>query len=277
MTVLVTGSNGFLGKNLVKRLKSLGIDTICISKPCSLDRFNQKNLDTIFHLGGPCSIIQFNKDPFDCVQNTINSFLTVLGLAQSTNAKLIYPSSGNIYGSQFIQNELSIPRPCNLYGRCKLWCEEMAQSFPNIDITILRIFAGYGPGEERKGELASVICHFLKNMMVNHQPIVWGDGEQRRDFIYVDDIVDGFLASMKTKERVVNLGSGISYSFNQVIEIINGVLGSHIEPKFVEKPKIYVDKTQANITLMNKMLGVQPISLKDGIRKFAKYLREKAA
>lgn len=292
MNILITGSDGFIGSHLVKRFKDTlvygsEINLVCVDKSPKrkdtlrmnvaskrfLKYFRGSEFDFIFHFGSPCSILQFKKNPGYCVDNTLTSFRNILRVAEKNNAKLIYPSSGNIYGSSdHPLCETDKSRPSNLYGICKSWCESMA-NYPSTTAIGLRIFCGYGPGEEMKGYLGSVLYQFLCKMMKGKSPVIWGDGTQMRDFVYIDDLVNGILASAVLEGiPFVNLASGSSTSYNELVRIINVVLGSDISPVYVEKPENYIEKTFANVELMKIALGVKPRSLAEGIRQFSSYL-----
>jgi len=285
---LVTGSDGFIGSHLVKRLDELGLDLVCVDKAPKTDRslkmdvaskeflnyFRDQKFDYVFHLGSPCSILQFNENPRYCIVNTMMGFENALKLAEKTNAKLVYPSSGNVYGSQkLLCREIDAPFPVNMYGYSKLICESIAQ-YSSVDTLGLRIFCGYGCGEEMKRCLGSVVYLFLKNMMNGKNPVIWGDGYQMRDFIYIDDIIEGIIGAINiTGIKVLNLASGTSVTYNELVKVINRVLGTEIQPMYVEKPLGYVDKTFADISLMRSTLKLSLTSLEGGIKLFSEYLR----
>lgn len=289
MRALVTGSDGFIGQNLVKRLRKMGIEVVCIDKhpkklcTTKLDvatkdfikylTLQNVEFDYIFHFGSPCSVIQFNQDPTYCVENTLTGFRNILEIAERWNAKLIYPSSGNVYGAhKGLHHELLQPNPVNLYGVCKYQCEQIAEKSDVVTIG-LRIYAGYGHGEEIKGNIASIIYLFLHDMMKGVSPVIWGNGTQTRDFIHIDDIVNGIVKSMRIKRTsIINVATGRSHSYNEVIDIINKILDMDILPVYKSKPENYVDKTRADISLMRKNLGLVPLTLEEGISQFVKYL-----
>jgi UDP-glucose 4-epimerase len=218
-------------------------------------------------------VILFNKDPVGCFHATVCGFLNILEWAKKKNIeKLIYASSGSVYGNSCIPQSEDIPlKPANLYGVAKLTCETLAKKYFNEVPSIgLRIFAGYGPGEEHKGHFASVITLFLKSIMNNQAPIIYGNGTQKRDFIYIDDIIDAIIASAKVnvKNTIINVGSGKSYSFNEVLDMISNLLNKKVEPIYISKPVNYLENTLADITKMRKILKISPISLKEGLKRY---------
>ena len=163
----------------------------------------------------------------------------------------------------------------NLYGIAKLTCEKIAEYYiDKVRSVGLRIFAGYGPGEEHKGRIASPITIFLNSIINDESPIVYGNGTQRRDFVYIDDIVEALIRSAEKKNvpPIINVGSGRSYTFNEVINLINKLLGKNIKPRYVPKPSKYLEATQADISLLKHSLGLEPIGLEEGLRRYLKIL-----
>ena len=292
MRILAIGGAGFLGYHLTRKLLAENAEVIVLDNfsngrrgyippACDLvegdvsdkNSFDSiKDIDYIFHLGAPSSIILFNKSPMACANITIGGVVTVLEWAK-TNAvkKVVYPSSGSVYGNTpFPQSEGMIPKPVNLYGVCKLACENIAKVYSEfIPSVMLRIFAGYGPFEDHKSEFASVATLFLNKIVKNEPPVIYGDGTQSRDFIYIDDVVRAFLSSLeKDVEGVINVGSGKPYKFNDVIDIINNLLGKEIRPVYVDKPVNYLENTQADITKMENLLNIKPLLLESGLERY---------
>lgn len=283
-TALVTGACGFIGGNLVRKLEELGMTVLKVDKKLSSNfdvagsefhrLFVNKRINYIFHFGSPCSVLQFNENPVYCMENTLSGFKNIIMLAKCTQAKLIYPSSGNVYGRLNPPHKENMePKPTNLYGVAKVEAENMVK-LSGIDAVGLRIFTGYGFEEEKKGNLASVVCLFLLDMMNGKPPIIWGDGEQERDCIFIDDIVKSVINAAKlTVPETINIGSGVTVTYNKIVETINEVLDTNIEPIYKEKPQNFVDRAVADIGLMRKNLKVKPIGLKEGLKKFVGYLR----
>ena len=115
--------------------------------------------------------------------------------------KLIYASSGSVYGNTPLpQSENQEPKPANLYGVAKLALEKIASVYSDqVESVGLRIFAGYGPGEEHKGEIASPVAIFLFAALKGEPLVIYGNGEQSRDFIYIDDVVGGLTKAAERK------------------------------------------------------------------------------
>lgn len=295
--ILVTGGAGFIGSNLINFLIERNSDVIIIDNFLSSRRpkidsssltilegnvldekifHGIKDIDYIFHFGSPSSIILFNKDPRKSIIETTIGCYNILTFAKHTGVKrLIIPSSGSVYGEAIPpHSENSTPRPRNLYAVSKLACEQMLQAFRDPPPTLfLRIFAGYGPNEDHKGAYASPITLFLNKILANEQPVVFGDGLQSRDFIYIDDIIRIMLRAMESNFcGIVNVGSGVTHSFNNVIKLINARLKKNISPQYIPKPSNYLENTLADITLMSKLFQISPLPLEKGLDAYCALL-----
>lgn len=197
---------------------------------------------------------------------TVCGFTNALEWATDENIrKLVYPSSGSVYGNTSLpQSEGMIPNPTNLYGVGKLACEMIVRTYqdrvPNVG---LRIFAGYGPGEGHKGEFASVFSLFVASILQGKSPVIYGDGTQTRDFVYIDDVVKAMVAAIKenVENEIVNVGSGKSYSFNEVAAHVSNILGRDVKPTYVDKPQRYLENTLADTSKMTALFGMDPIGL----------------
>ena len=280
--VLITGAAGFIGFNLLKKFVDLNAQMVAMDDFSSGKPFETlskmpveiihadvsdsqsfqkipKDIDFIFHFGAPSSIILFNKDPVFALSSTICGLNNAFEFAKSVGAqKVVYPSSGSVYGiAPPPQSRNSLAKPKNLYGITKLACEKIAEcNYSSVPSVGLRIFAGFGPGEEHKGEYASVITIFLNSMMKNEPPVIFGDGTQNRDFVYVDDVVDAIVQSAERtiSNTVINVGTGKNLKFNEVVQIINKLLGKNICPIYVPTPEKYLGYTLAETTKMRETI-----------------------
>ena len=295
--VLVAGGAGFIGSHLVRRLLDEKTEVVVLDNFSEGKRHNvpegasvvkgdvrnRKALDEVgpadyvFNFGAPSSIILFNKRPVDCVDITVRGFLNILEWAKDIKAKkVVYPTSGSVYGSAPVpQSEEDQVLPMNLYGVAKQACEHIARLYSGqLSVVGLRIFAGYGPGEEHKGDFASPVTLFLESIIKDKRPVVYGNGRQSRDFVYIDDVVEAIIRSVERDAvGIVNVGSGKAYSFNEVICCINQSLHKNIEPKYVDKPVNYLEKTLADITKMKEILGLTPLDLKEGLHRYLQKIR----
>lgn len=168
--------------------------------------------------------------------------------------KVIFASSSSLYnGIKPPHREDMNIRVTDYYTEARLAIERIAKLYNvlyGIKSVGLRFFSVYGPHEESKGKYANIISQFLWDMIHNKSPVVYGDGKQERDFVYVRDVVKACLLILNTDFDfdIYNVGTGLSYSFNDVVDILNDALGTDIMAKYIEMPmKNYVDKTLADI------------------------------
>ncbi len=302
--ILVNGVSGFIGSNLARELLKMesevySIDNFSyINQEMMMSKFPElkkikiiegdvskqenweklpKDIEYIFHFAAPSSIVLFKKYPEKCYNETVLGLQKAFEFAKENSVKkIVYPSSGNIYsGNEMPHIETVYPRPRNLYGAAKIACEALANSYTNYVKSIgLRIFAGYGPGEEWKGDFASAPYLFIRDLMAGKAPEVWGDGEQTRDLIYINDIVKMILKSAEINYTgIVNVGTGESFSFKNLIEKIKYLLNSDINPVFIKREINYVEHAKADVTLNKKLFGINTINSDEGLKRFIDYLK----
>ena len=298
--LLVTGGFGFIGKSFIKRYfkfyKNIFIlDNLQFSK-IDNELLNIKNtfffkgdirdrkifakipnVNYILHLASPSSIILFNKNPNECIDITINGFIKVLNFAKEKKIeKLIYPSSGSVYGKNDhpFNESIVFPQPINIYGKTKLACEYIARIYSEyFPIIGLRIFAGFGPEEDHKKDFASVIYIFIKKAFNNKVIEIFGDGNQTRDFVYIDDITEAINKLFELNfVGILNIGSGRSIVFKEIISLIKNYF-KNLEVKYISKPTNYLIHTNADITLYKKLFKKVPHDPKNGIIELIKILR----
>lgn len=236
MKVGILGRNGLIGKSLWKKYP---------------EAFNylRPDLDIVYWFAAPSSQILFKSAPEYSWNETVSGFKNVLMFCAENNIKLVYPSSATVYNLN------------NDYAKCKAHLEKLQEDHPYKNVLGLRIFAGYGH-EYHKGEYASIIYQFCKLMKHGKRPIIFGDGNQTRDFIYVEDVVENMIRFVEEGETgVKDIGTGIATSFNEVVGIINEELGSNIQPVYVDKPKDYIEET-----ICKDSVPVRT-SLREGIRE----------
>lgn len=299
---IVTGGSGFIGQNIVKALVDDGANVWIIdnfSYNAQRDNVNRyaniiygdvregvyKKLpdidyDYFFHFAGPSSIILFNRQPRECLDITITGFINAIKFCEERNIRLVYPSSGSVYaGTPCPQPETSKLdiNSINAYARAKLVLEYIQKAYSkNCDALAVRIFAGYGPSEMHKGDFASVVYMFCQQMVNGEIPVIFGDGKQKRDFIFIDDVINIILTlTQYAKEPVVNVGSGTNISFNDIVDIINEILETDIRARHIEKPNIYLEETLAETSLMKIYYGSMMTPIKEGITRIIDDLKGK--
>lgn len=296
MKYLVTGGAGFIGSNLVERLANEGNEVIVIDNmhtgslsnlrgiesdvhimPCSEARAvkSLKNLDGIFHLGIPSSSPMYKKDP-QLVGKSIAEFINMLEIAKDCGCRMVYASSSSIYNGNPTPWKEDMPvHVTDFYTEARYAMEREAELYKDlygVKSVGLRFFSVYGPREEAKKEYANLVTQFAWAMKKGEQPVIYGDGSQSRDFTFVDDIVNACVLAMKSSIDlgIYNAGTGKSYSLNEIVEILNKMLGTSIKPKYIANEiKNYVPATFADTKKAEKELGFKArYSLEQGIKQY---------
>jgi len=302
--VIVNGVTGFIGSNITKELVKQGAEVYSIdnysyidldmaktklpflnqikivegdvSKKESWDKLPQ-DAEYIFHFAAPSSITLFNREPKKCYDETVHGLFNALEYAKANGTKkVVYPSTGSLYaGNEMPHHEGIYHKPRNLYAAAKVACEGLAASYSDFVKSIgLRIFAGYGPGEEWKKDFASVVYLFIKDINEGRAPVIFGNGKQTSDFVYIDDVVEGALKAAEVDYiGVINIGTGNPTSFNELYETIKEALEKNTEVTYINKEKNYVEDLRADTTIMKQVLDINPRSTKEGITDFIEYLK----
>ncbi len=297
---LVTGGAGFIGSNLVERLVKENNDVIVVDSlhtgseelikefnvefyKMRVDEFyknvNPGSIDGIFHLGKPSSTPMYknNREKFT---ESVSGIISVLELAIKNNAKIVNASSSSLYnGLEPPHNENMIIKPTDFYTEARLVEERLSKVYEDLyglRWNAMRFFSVYGPREQYKKNYANLISQFIWSYMKNEPPVIYGDGSQKRDFIYVGDVVDALIKAMKSNVNgIFNVGTGKSYSLNEMVEMLMKFMNVNIKPKYIENPvKNYVYLTQADTTKSEKLLGFKAkTTLEEGIKMTIDYYR----
>ena len=168
----------------------------------------------------------------------------------------------------------------NLYTASKMSRELYAKTYSvqtDVEFTGLRFFSVYGPHEKAKGKYANVVTQFLWKMQDGEQPVIWGDGTQQRNLVYVEDVADAAISAAQRIEEadgeVFNVGKGNPQTFNQVVDELNKALGTDIEAERIENPRDnYVMEHKAEISRTREVLGWSPEhSFQEGLEKTVDY------
>ncbi len=287
MRVLVTGGAGFVGSNLAKRLEREGHGVVVLDNFSSGDFSNLVDFhgdvvtgdcatmgivdpcprcDVIFH---QASITDTTvTDQLLMMRNNVEGFRHVLGWASRWEARVVWASSAAVYGNLAAPNRLTdVPHPLNVYGYSKLAMERLATHWAHVHnklpIVGLRYFNVYGPGEAHKGKFASMIWQLALQMKAGKRPRIFKMGDQKRDFVSIEDVVGANLLAMKVEQAplasVFNVGCGRAQSFNEVIAGLNGALGLKMEAEYFENPYVFFQNhTEADIGETTRVLGYRP-------------------
>jgi ADP-L-glycero-D-manno-heptose 6-epimerase len=210
----------------------------------------------------------------------VESFRRLLAFAEPTQTRVIFASSASIYGATTEASaEFTAAAPANIYAFSKAIMDNiatrLARENPDWAIVGLRYFNVYGPREAHKGMPASMIYHLSQQMRAGQRPRIFKHGEQRRDFVYVKDVIDGTIRALDAKASgIYNLGSGQARSFNELIFILNRVFQTNLQPDYFDNPhKHYQNFTQADLTNAKSALDYSPqFPLEAGVADYMKWL-----
>lgn len=298
MKCLVTGGCGFLGSALANKLVQAGHQVIALDDrltaqtECLLpevqvvqnsvtDKKNLwcllKDVDVIYHMAAKAIVPDSLLYPVEYEQTNVGGTLTLLEAMHDVgNRKLIFASSGAIYGNQPTQplTEDMKPFPESPYAVSKLSCEYYIRTIGqlwNLQAVCLRVFNTYGPHQGFSFAHAPVIPAFLRQCAIHGTVIIHGDGSKTRDFVYIDDVTDAFVAAASlesTDEVVINVGSGVETPVSRVLEVAETVTGS--KPQIINNPRRIGGPTRmcADLTIARSLLGYEPkVGLEEGMRQ----------
>lgn len=321
-TILITGGAGFIGSNLALYIQdnypdaqiiildrfqdhqslsngnsiSLGhfsnligfkgeIITADINNKNDLRRIAKLNFDILYHMAAISDTTASNQTLV--MQTNHQAFLELLKIASHKKAKIIYASSAGVYGNSPAPNCIGKnENPKNIYGFSKLRMDESVRKIlaqnPYAHIVGLRFFNVYGEGEFFKGKTASMILQLSLQIQKNQKVKLFEDGEQKRDFVYIKDVVQACILASKTENPgIYNIGVGQSRSFNEVINILKIHLGN-FEVEYIKNPYTFFQThTCADLNLSYQNLNYHPkFTLEKGIQeyipKILNYLKEES-
>ena len=305
-SALVTGGAGFIGSHLVDRLvdenyrviivddlstgklKNLNHDAtfhhLSITQPTLPDVLNREKPDLVFHLAAQSSVPRSVKDPI--LDNEVNVLGTLRLLEASRRAgveKVIYSSTGGaLYGEPEVvpcPDDAPVV-PISPYGMSKYMAEQYLDFYSRqyrLNYTTLRYGNVYGPRQDPFGE-AGVVAIFISAILSGQRPRIFGDGNQTRDFVCVDDIVDANMAAIhRGRSRAMNIGSGHLTSVNELYEMLKKVTGFRWDAEHGPARTGDVYRISLDCARAADELGWTPkTELADGLAKTYKYLRENA-
>jgi len=288
-SILVTGGAGFIGSNLTLKLQEMyptarmvvvddfrsgdfknlqGYRGDFVAADVSrLDwnaQFGDRTFDAVFH---EASITDTTvHDQMLQTHDNVEGFRKLLEFAKSNHTPIVYASSAATYGigSPGAMKEDQPPAPANVYAFSKVQLDNLARQYarqnPAWRIVGLRYFNVYGPREIHKKAAASMIYQLYLQMKSGKRPRVFKHGEQKRDFVYVKDVVRLTIGALQApKSGIYNCGSGVAFSFNDIISELNRSLGTKLEPDYFENPySFYQPHTEADLTAARNDLKYEP-------------------
>lgn len=311
---LIAGGAGFIGSNIAERLIKEGhfvrvLDNFFSGKEENLefakdlgdDQFELirgdirsaedcekacEGMDYVLLLAALRSVPKSMKSPKDYNDVNINGVLTMLQAASKKKVKrLVFSSSSSIYGDTdvFPEREDALPLLISPYALSKLageyYCRIFSEFF-NVETVCLRYFNVFGPKQALDDEYAVVVPKFIHCVMNDESPPIFGNGEQSRDFTYIDNVVSANILAATTpgiKHEVLNVANGIATTVLEIVNVANKILGKNIEPKFLDVRAGDVFKTHADITKLQATIGFKPlVNFEEGLAKTIDYWKAKS-
>jgi nucleoside-diphosphate-sugar epimerase len=298
-TYLVTGGGGFIGSHMVEALLSAGhtvrvVDNFVTGKRENLahiaDRIDlrefsitdrdrlaeaMRGVDYVIHLAALASVPRSVDDPILSNEYNVTGTLNVLVTARDAGIKrVVYAGSSSAYGnveSEYKAEDM-LPCPLSPYAVAKLAGEHYCQAFTSVyglETVTVRYFNVFGPRQDPLSTYAAVIPKFVTAMLGSRPPIVEGDGLQTRDFTFIDNVVHGTLLACHTPGvagETFNIACGDRINLLEMITLLNGFMGTRIEPVFADPRPGDVRHSRASIEKARRMLDYQPIvSFEEGL------------
>ncbi|HVT29324.1 MAG TPA: SDR family oxidoreductase [Lacipirellulaceae bacterium] len=306
-TYLVTGGAGFIGSHIVTALVERGsrvrvLDNLCTGHHSNLAQVADRvelvqgdlvdvrdveraldGVEVVFHEAALASVPRSVDAPLETNAACVTGTVTLLDVARRCGVRrVVFGGSSSAYGDQPTpaKHEGLLPAPLSPYAAAKLAGEFYCQAFSatyRLETVTLRYFNVFGPRQDPKSQYAAVIPKFITDMVLGRRPTIFGDGKQSRDFTYVDNIVQGNLLAADAPAavgRTINVACGRSYDLLQLVDGINRVLGTNIEPVFEAARAGDVRESLADIRLARELLNYEPtIGFEEGLRRTVEYYR----
>jgi nucleoside-diphosphate-sugar epimerase len=301
VTVLVTGGGGFIGSHLVERLLSDGHDVRVLDNFATGKRENLlewadevelvegdmrsyervhtavRGCELVLHQAALPSVPRSVQDPLTSSEVNITGTLNVLLAARDEGVRrVVFASSSSIYGAnpELPKHEDLLPLPMSPYAVAKLAAEGYCRSFHEvfgIETVALRYFNVFGPRQDPMSQYAAVIPNFITALLAGEQPVVYGDGNQSRDFTYVGNVVEASLLAMTADGvagKLFNVAAGQRTTLNQLLDHLGALIGRAPDARYEPARPGDVRHSQADIGRAQRELGYRSsISLEEGLRR----------
>lgn len=311
-SILITGGAGFVGSHLTDEIikhepeKIVIVDNMFLGKEENLEQarrfehlkiyhqsasdfefmrkiIEQEGIEVVFDLAVIPLLTSFDRPRFTFEEDINIPLILCELLREDYYETLIHYSSSEAYGSaQYIPMDEEHPlRPTNSYGAAKAAADLLIMSYIRafgIDAAILRLFNQFGPRQNDRS-YAAVIPITVNRIIEGEPPIIYGDGEQTRDFLYVKDTVRATIDIYERdiRGKVLNIGSGKETSINEVVHLICKIMNCKMEPVYEDPRPGDIRRMLADITLIKKLIGFEPkLSMKEGLKNTIEWCRQKA-
>jgi len=301
MRYLVTGGAGFIGSHTVDELVRRGrevtvLDDLSTGKTANLSQVNSKikfiqesivnlealreacrNVDCVIHLAAQTSVPRSIKDPLETNLINVTGTLNVLVAAREAKVQhVVFASSCAVYGktSTLPIAENAVLDPISPYGISKQLGEAYGRVFQDLyglEFISLRYFNVFGPRQDPGSPYSGVLSLFNENLVRGTTPTIYGDGEQSRDFIYVENVVQAILLASEIKSgkfQAINIGTGNRYTLNQTLALLEKIAGRPARATHAPARDGDIRDSQADISLAKRALGYQPsVTFEEGLRR----------
>jgi UDP-glucose 4-epimerase len=310
MKVLVTGGGGFIGSNLVRALLERGDDVRVLDNFSTGNRSNlaelageveivegelrsyervhaaTRGVEVVFHQGALPSVPRSVQDPLTTSAVNVEGTLNVLLAARDEGIRrVVFASSSSVYGNsaELPRVESANPNPISPYGVSKLAAERYCVSFSRVyplETVALRYFNVFGPNQDPGSQYAAVVPRFVTAVAEGRPLEVYGDGEQRRDFTYVENVVAANLLAAEAggiSGAVMNVATGRSTTVNELAEAVGSLLGRSVERELRPERAGDIKDSWADVTRARELLGWEPnVDLEQGLRLAAEAFLDRA-
>lgn len=305
---LVTGAAGFIGRSiaaeLLKRGESVrGVDSFITGKRANLAgleamEFIEGDLadpavcaracagvEIVFHEAALASVPRSVADPVATNRNCVEATLNVLVAARAAGVRrVIYAGSSSAYGDTptLPKHEEMLPNPISPYAVAKLAGEQYLRAFTRVyglETVTLRYFNVFGPYQDPTSHYSGVLAIFCRKLLAGEQPVIYGDGEQSRDFTFIENVVQAnLLAAAAPAEKVsgqmMNVAAGAAVTLNQAFEILCGLTGYAGKPAYAEPRSGDIRHSLADIRRARELLGYEPqVDFCEGIRRTVEWYK----
>jgi UDP-glucose 4-epimerase len=311
LKALVTGGGGFIGSHLAGRLLRDGYEVRVLDNFATgrrenlLDIWDEIELvegdiqsyervhnavrgcHVVAHLAALPSVPRSVQDPLTSNATNVTGTLNVLLAARDAGVgRLVYASSSSVYGAnpELPKREDQSTLPISPYAVAKLAGESYCRAFHDVfglETVALRFFNVFGPGQDPLSQYAAVIPRFITSLLDGRPPIIYGDGEQSRDFTYVDNVLDGVTLALGTPGnggQVFNLATGHGVTLNELFRQLAGIIGSDVDPVYEAGRPGEVRHSQADVSRARAALGFEPaIPIEEGLARTVESFQRKQA